>query len=108
EKNGSFSTNKVPNSYYIDDGSYLRLKNIQLGYTIPEEVISRTGLKTHRVYVQAANLLTITNYSVPDPQIGFNSANNVPNGGGSSTSFGIDEVAYPTPRQFSIGISISY
>lgn len=103
----SFSSNEVQNSYYVEDGSYLRLKNLQLGYTLPVDVIQKVGLSKLRIYVQAANLFTITNYSGPDPEIGFN-AGGGPDQGGSPTAFGIDEGAYPTHREFIIGINLSY
>lgn len=104
----SFSSNEVQNSYYVENGSYLRLKNVQLGYTLPVDVIQKVGLSKLRIYVQAANLFTITNYSGPDPEIGFNPSTTDPNDGGSPTAFGIDEGAYPTHREFIIGINLSY
>jgi len=107
EAASSFSSNEVQNSYYVEDGSYLRLKNIQVGYNIPSSILSRAGIQSLRVYVQAANLITITNYSGPDPEIGYND-NGSAEAGGSPTAFGIDEGAYPTQRQFLIGINLSY
>ncbi len=107
EAASSFSSNEVQNSYYVEDGSYLRLKNLQLGYTLPADLIQKVGLSKLRIYVQAANLFTITNYSGPDPEIGFNSGGG-PDQGGSPTAFGIDEGAYPTHREFIIGINLSY
>lgn len=108
EAASSFSSNEVQNSYYVEDGSYLRLKNLQLGYTLPLDVIERVGLSKLRIYVQATNLFTFTGYSGPDPEIGFNPSNGDPNDGGSPTAFGIDEGAYPTHREFIIGINLSY
>lgn len=110
ENSGSFSTNTVPNSYFVENGSYLRLKNVQLGYSIPKSVLGKSGIGSLRVYVQAANLLTITNYTGPDPEVGYNvdDDDGNANSGGTSTAFGIDEGVYPTARQFRIGISLSY
>ena len=65
----NFSTNTQSCSYYVEDGSFLRLKNLQLGYTIPESVLSKANIKSLRVYVQAVNLFTVTNYSGLDPEI---------------------------------------
>lgn len=109
ETEGTFSTNGTPNSYFVEDGSYLRMKNIQVGYTLPNDLVSRAGIRSLRVYVQAANLVTITNYSGLDPEIGYNENDDGnANAGGTSTAFGIDEGVYPSARQFRIGISLSY
>ena len=59
----NFSTNSEVNSFYIENGSYLRMKNLQLGYTIPESVMSKINIKSLRVYVQAVNLFTVTKFS---------------------------------------------
>jgi TonB-dependent starch-binding outer membrane protein SusC len=95
EGEGSFSSNGVPNSYYVENGSYLRCKNMQLGYTFP-------GLGSHiqrfRIYVQAANVFTITKYSGLDPEIG----------GSDVRSFGIDEGTYPSQRQFLAGVNLTF
>lgn len=97
EVDGSFSTNLVPNSYYVEKGSYLRARNAQLGYTLPSETLDRLGISRLRVYVQAANLFTITNYSGIDPEIS-----------GGSTNFGIDEGAYPNMQQFLLGLNLTF
>ncbi|MGM1054734.1 MAG: SusC/RagA family TonB-linked outer membrane protein [Bacteroidota bacterium] len=96
ETGGSFSTANVPNSYFVEDGSYIRAKNVQLGYSIPNNVLERFGVEQLRLYVQAANLFTITNYSGIDPELT-----------GTSTAFGIDEGAYPSPRQYLVGINLT-
>ncbi|PRX43238.1 SusC/RagA family TonB-linked outer membrane protein [Salegentibacter salegens] len=96
ETGGSFSTANVPNSYFVEDGSYLRVRNIQLGYSLPNTILDKVGLDRLRLYVQGANLFTITNYSGVDPELT-----------GSATAFGIDEGAYPTPKQIILGINLS-
>jgi len=96
ETGASFSTSQVPNSYFVEDGSYLRAKNVQLGFTLPTTMAERFGIGRLRVYVQAINLFTITNYSGLDPELT-----------GTATAFGIDEGAYPTTRQFIGGINLT-
>lgn len=103
ENAGSTATNLVPNSYYVEDGSYLRLRTVQLGYSLPVDMLQRIGLNQLRVYVQAQNLFTITGYSGPDPEIG-----NTQSANASTTSFGVDEGAYPTSRQFLFGINLGF
>jgi TonB-linked SusC/RagA family outer membrane protein len=101
ENTGSFSTTNVPNSYYVENGSYLRAKNAQLGYTLPTAVTSKLRLERARVYIQSANLFTITKYSGPDPEVGQSQVD-------GSTAFGLDEGVYPNTRQFLIGLNLTF
>ena len=98
ESEGNISTNGVPNSYFVNPGSYLRAKNLVLGYSLPKNVISHIGLEHVRFYVQAVNLFTVTKYKGQDPEI---------NGNGV-TEFGIDEGSYPSTRQFLAGVSVKF
>lgn len=105
ENEGSFSSNAVPNSYYVEDGSYLRLKNLQVGYTLPVSLTTQVGVSNLRVFVQGNNLLTFTGYSGLDPEVGFYTGSGA---GGGSTNFGIDEGQYPTFRQYLLGVNITF
>jgi len=103
--NGSnASTNTVPNSYFVEKGSYLRAKNITLGYTFGTVGLNKVGISRVRAYVQAANLFTITKYSGIDPEISIN-ATNQQNG---ATDFGVDEGSYANPRQYLLGLQIQF
>ncbi|MCU0357983.1 MAG: TonB-dependent receptor [Cyclobacteriaceae bacterium] len=93
----NFSTNTQSTSYYIEDGSFLRLKNIQLGYNLPKNAIAKAGLSNARVYVQGVNLFTITGYSGLDPELS-----------GADTAFGIDAGNYPLVKQFLFGINLGF
>ncbi len=86
-------------SRWIEDGSYLRLDNINIGYTIGTE---NTLLQRARVYVTGQNLFVLTNYSGFDPEVRTNT-----NQGGTAP-IGIDYLAYPRPRTFQLGASISF
>jgi TonB-linked SusC/RagA family outer membrane protein len=97
ENEGSFSTNIVPNSFLVENGSYLRAKNMMLGYTLPKTALQRIGIEKFRVYVQAANVFTITKYTGIDPEIT-----------GATTAFGLDEGAYPNQRQFLVGVNVGF
>jgi TonB-linked SusC/RagA family outer membrane protein len=101
ETERTFSTNQVPNSYFVEDASYLRIQSLQLGYTLPSRWIERLGAQRLRLYVQASNLYTFTGYSNPEPEIGGSSPEDV-------TSFGIDEGSFPTPRQFLGGVNLTF
>jgi len=97
---GSFSLADVPNSYFVEDGSYLRAKQMQLGYTLPANALEKMSITKLRIYAQLANAFTITSYSGIDPEIA---------GGGTETlSAGIDEGAYPNQRQLILGINASF
>jgi TonB-dependent starch-binding outer membrane protein SusC len=97
ENTGTFSTNSVPNSYLVENGSYLRAKNMMLGYTIAPAALKRVGIEKFRLYVQAANLFTITKYTGIDPEIS-----------GGTTNFGLDEGVYPNQRQFLVGVNVAF
>lgn len=100
----SFSNNTQSCSYYIEKGSYLRLKNLQLGYTLPSELMSKIWVKSLRVYVQAVNLFTITHYSGLDPEIDTQTNNGV----AVDTERGVDYGNYPTVRQYLIGLNLTF
>lgn len=96
------SRSQQPSSYFIEDGSYLRLKNLTLGYTLPTALLNTIGLDHVRVYVQGQNLFTITNYSGIDPEI--TSVGSTP----GSTTLGVDQGNYPMARMYQIGLSVGF
>ncbi len=83
---------------YVEDGSYLRLKNAQLGYSLPARIIKKAGVSVWRVYISGENLLTLTNYTGADPEIGAR----------SSLDIGIDRGIYPQARTWRIGTTITF
>ncbi|MFD2825555.1 SusC/RagA family TonB-linked outer membrane protein [Leeuwenhoekiella polynyae] len=95
---GSFSLADVPNSYFVEDGSYLRAKQIQLGYSLPSKMLQSMNLTKLRVYAQMANAFTLTSYSGIDPEIA----------GGGAVNTGIDEGAYPNQRQLLFGLNAAF
>lgn len=103
---GSFSTDGVTNSYFISSGSYLRCKQMQIGYTFPVSAISKIGLGGLRVYVQGANLFTITKYNGLDPELQTpQDSNGNINGIGA---FGVDQGNYPHTPAFLFGINLNF
>lgn len=97
ENSSNFSNQQVPNSSLMENGSYLRLKSLILGYTLPKASTSKLGIDRFRVYVQAANLFTITKYTGLDPEFI-----------GSDTAFGIDYGNYPNQKQFLFGVNVTF
>ncbi|RYY22890.1 MAG: TonB-dependent receptor [Chitinophagaceae bacterium] len=100
----SFTTS-TPNSYYVEDGSYLRAKTIQLGYTLPKTITGRAKLSNVRFYVQAQNLFTITNYTGADPDITLISRDP---GGARDFYMGVDLGGFPNPKQFIFGLTAAF
>jgi TonB-linked SusC/RagA family outer membrane protein len=92
---------------YIFDGSYLRLKNLTLGYTLPESVLNYIKLSRVRVYATGRNLLTLTKYPFYDPEIG-SGGTGIGAGGNSSVSRGIDQGYYPQARTLILGVQVDF
>lgn len=93
----NYAANLRP-SRFLEDGSYLRLKNIVLGYTLPKNVVEKAYLSSARIYISAQNLLTFTKYTGLDPEV---------NSGGNIVQ-GIDLYAMPQPRIFTAGFNVSF
>ncbi len=85
---------------YIENGSYLRVKNITLGYTFPKKWIVKWGLESLRIYANFQNLITITKYSGYDPEIGVSTA--------SINVMGLDNGRYPSPTTYSFGLNVTF
>ena len=85
---------------YIEDGSYVRLKALTLGYTFDEKLIKKLGLTNLRLTLNATNLLTITGYDGYDPEIGVSTASN--------NVYGLDNGRYPSPTSVTLGVNVSF
>jgi TonB-linked SusC/RagA family outer membrane protein len=97
ENNSYFSTNGVINDFYNEDGSYVRVKQLSIGYTLEPATLKRYGIEKARIYVQGANLFTWTKYSGLDPEVA-----------GSSVSFGVDYGVYPPSKTLNVGVSLTF
>ena len=87
---------------YIEDGSYVRLKNIALGYTFPKKLISKFKIENLRLYANIQNLLTITGYDGYDPEVGASTSDS------TGYTYGVDNGRYPSPTTFSFGMNITF
>ena len=85
-------TNTENSTRFIEDGSYLRLKNLQIGYTLPKRITDKFFCSRLRFYLTASNLLTITKYSGYDPEVGS----------------GVDYGNYPQSRTFTFGLNATF
>ena len=86
------------NSFFVRDGSYLRLRTLQIGYTLPDTIASKLGASSARVYYNGTNLLTLTDFTGLDPE--------VPRGG--ALDIGVYSAQYPTNSASSLGINIKF
>jgi TonB-linked SusC/RagA family outer membrane protein len=92
-----------PSSYYVEDGSFARLKNLQIGYTLPNSITNKISESTSfRVYVQGTNLITWTKYTGLDPEIIGRQDDN------ATRSLGIDNQVYPLARLITLGINANF
>lgn len=89
--NGS-AMNREDSSRFIEDGSYLRLKNLQIGYSLPSRWISKLGMSRLRIYLSGSNLFTLTKYTGYDPEVGG----------------GVDYGNYPQSRTFMLGLNVNF
>jgi TonB-linked SusC/RagA family outer membrane protein len=117
--NGEGTSNTVPritandnnqnltrfNNFYVEDGSYARVRNLQVGYTFRKEVASALRMAGLRLYVSGQNLFTFTNYSGSDPEIGYGRSYT---DASSALNRGIDLGNYPTNRTYLVGANISF
>lgn len=90
----------VPSSAWIEDGSFLKLKNLTIGYTLPTALLSKIAITKLRVYFSTQNLFTITKYTGLDPEIGIQ--------GGNPTQNGIDNGTYPSSRFYTMGLNVTF
>ena len=87
---------------YVEDGSYLRVKNITLGYTFPKAWLQRAKIDNIRAYVNIQNLFTLTKYSGYDPEVGASTQDS------SGLTYGLDNGRYPSPTLYSFGVSLTF
>ena len=85
---------------YIEDGSYLRVKNISLGYTFPKRLLGKAKIESLRLYTNIQNLWTITGYSGYDPEVGVSTT--------SANVYGLDNGRYPSPTTYSVGVNLTF
>lgn len=98
EVDGNFSTNNTVNDYLMENASFLRMKNLQLGYTVPQSIINRFKIDRVRIYVQATNLFTITKYTGLDPEIPTY----------DDRVSGVDLGTFPTVKQLLVGLNVNF
>ena len=91
------ANNRQFSTYYIEDGSFFRLRDVTLAYTFPQATVSRLKLRNLRLFLNAQNLFTLSNNTGFTPEIG-----------GSATSFGVDNGTYPVPAVYTFGVNMNF
>ncbi|MEL6848466.1 MAG: SusC/RagA family protein, partial [Bacteroidota bacterium] len=104
---GTPNSEVEPNSYFVEDGSFVRIKNLQLGYSLPTESLAQLKLAKVRLYLQGKNLLTFTNYTGLDPELSLQSFGDA-NSRVANLDIGVDRGAYPITRALLVGIQIGF
>ncbi len=89
------SNSQEPSSAFIEDASYLRMKNLQLGYNLPKDLLNKAQIKNLYIYLQVSNVFTLTKYSGLDPEVNS-----------SGTYMGMDLGTWPTRRQVMFGVQL--
>lgn len=98
--------NTQPSDVYVEDGSFLKLRSLQIGYSFKDELAKRLGVQRVRMYVSGQNLLTFTRYSGLDPEIGLPSDPST--GTRNVTASGIDIGTYPNSRFYTLGLNVTF
>jgi TonB-dependent starch-binding outer membrane protein SusC len=93
------SYSSITSTRWVEDGTYVRLKNVSLGYNIPERILLKAGIEKLRVYVGGQNLWTITKYTGYNPDVSYNDGN---------TSLGLDYGSYPSSRSITFGLNVTF
>ena len=84
-----------PSPFHLEKGDYLRIKTLQIGYSLPKHLVQKAGMSRARIYLSSNNLLTFTKYSGFDPEIG-------------GSSYSIDRAIYPQARSFLLGLNLDF
>jgi hypothetical protein len=90
--------NYTPSDYFIQDGSYFRLRNVMLGYTLPSNLSDELNIQNMRVYIKGTNIFTLTDFTGYSPE--FSNSDDLSNG--------IDEGTYPVTTIYSVGFNLTF
>ena len=102
--NGDPNNNDRASTRWVENGSFVRLKNLRLAYDIPKNIIGKIGLSQWQIYLTATNLLTFTEYSGYDPEIGLLESGGQPD----NERAGVDNGTYPITKQYTMGLRIGF
>jgi TonB-dependent starch-binding outer membrane protein SusC len=98
--NDDNTLNSVPSDVWVENGSFVKLKNVTIGYTLPTTLVDKVSISKLRVYASCQNLFFITKYTGLDPEVGIQ--------GGNATQNGVDNGTYPSSRTFTVGLNVTF
>jgi TonB-dependent starch-binding outer membrane protein SusC len=102
--NSQDGTSQQISTYFVEDGSYFRLKNVQLTYSFPAAILSKVKISSAQLYVQGQNMFTLTKYKGLDPDINLRTSGN----DNQDIHMGIDEGAFPVAKSYNIGVRLGF
>ena len=102
--NSQDGTSQQISTYFVEDGSYMRIKNVQLTYNIPTKILAKIKMSSAQIYVQGQNLLTFTKYKGLDPDINLRASGT----DNQDIHMGIDEGAFPVARSYNVGVRLGF
>jgi TonB-dependent starch-binding outer membrane protein SusC len=102
--NSQDGTSQQISTYFVEDGSYFRIKNIQLTYSFPAAIISKIKLSSAQIYAQGQNMFTFTKYKGLDPDINLRTSGN----DNQDIHMGIDEGAFPVAKSYNFGVRLGF
>ena len=102
--NSQDGTSQQISTYFIEDGSYMRIKNVQLTYTLPKSILSKIKISSAQIYIQTQNLFTFTKYKGLDPDINLRTSGN----DNQDIHMGIDEGAFPVAKSYNVGVRLGF
>ena len=94
----------TPSTRFLYDGSYIRMKNLSLGYNLPSSLIGRIGIRSLLIYVSGQNILTLTDYPGFDPEVNYQSTNT----DDSNRNLSVDYGSYPNAKTYTMGFKIGF
>ncbi|SEJ21229.1 TonB-linked outer membrane protein, SusC/RagA family [Dyadobacter koreensis] len=102
--NSGDATSQQVSSYFLEDGSYFRIKNVQLTYTLPSMLLKKVKIASAQIYLQGQNLFTFTKYTGLDPDINLRRSGN----DNEDKHLGVDEGAYPVAKSYLVGVRFGF
>ncbi len=98
--NADLNNNDRVSSRFVEDGSYLRFKNVRLSYSFPKNILDKMHFDAMQIFAMAQNLFTFTNYSGMDPEVNY--------AGNDNLRYGTDFFTYPNARTFTVGLNVQF
>jgi len=102
--NSQDGTSQQISTYFVEDGSYMRIKNVQLTYTLPASILSKIKISSAQIYIQGQNLFTFTKYKGLDPDINLRASGT----DNQDIHMGIDEGAFPVAKSYNVGVRLGF